>query len=123
MTKDNPFKYFRTGREIISLAVVVYVRFPLALRRHLCSRQNFRLNRAAALGEWCGLCADQGAGQLFDLRPVRRRLTPPGDDITIPAKETLKRHGQPDVVIPDCQRSVGAVMIWIKAATEVKMEQ
>ena len=32
MTKDNPFKYFRTSREIIRLAVMMYVRFPLSLR-------------------------------------------------------------------------------------------
>jgi len=25
--------------------------------RHLCKRSNFRLNRAAALDEWRGLCA------------------------------------------------------------------
>ncbi len=32
MTKDDPFKYFRTSREIIRLAVMMYVRFPLSLR-------------------------------------------------------------------------------------------
>ena len=32
MTKDEPFKYFRTSREIIRLAVMMYVRFRLSLR-------------------------------------------------------------------------------------------
>ena len=32
MTKRDPFKYFKTGREIIRLAVMLYVRFPLSLR-------------------------------------------------------------------------------------------
>ncbi|SDL11431.1 IS6 family transposase [Aliiruegeria lutimaris] len=32
MTKDDPFKYLRTSREIIRLAVMMYVRFPLSLR-------------------------------------------------------------------------------------------
>lgn len=32
MTKADPFKYFRTSREIIRLAVMMYVRFPLSLR-------------------------------------------------------------------------------------------
>ncbi|NDR57938.1 IS6 family transposase [Pseudoruegeria sp. M32A2M] len=32
MKKDDPFKYFRTSREIIRLAVMMYVRFPLSLR-------------------------------------------------------------------------------------------
>ena len=32
MTKPDPFKYFKTSSEIIRLAVVMYVRFPLSLR-------------------------------------------------------------------------------------------
>jgi putative transposase len=32
MKKRDPFKYFKTSREIIRLAVMLYVRFPLSLR-------------------------------------------------------------------------------------------
>lgn len=32
MTKRCPFKYFKTSPEIIRLAVMLYVRFPLSLR-------------------------------------------------------------------------------------------
>ena len=32
MTKRSPFKYFKTSPEIIRLAVMVYVLFPLYLR-------------------------------------------------------------------------------------------
>jgi putative transposase len=32
MTKPSPFKYFKTSQEIIRLAVMLYVRFPLSLR-------------------------------------------------------------------------------------------
>ena len=32
MTKRDPFKYFKTSEEIIRLAVMMYVRFPLSLR-------------------------------------------------------------------------------------------
>ena len=32
MEKRNPFKYFNTRREIIRLAVMLYIRFPLSLR-------------------------------------------------------------------------------------------
>ncbi len=32
MTKCDPFKYFKTSSEIIKLAVMMYVRFPLSLR-------------------------------------------------------------------------------------------
>ena len=28
----NPFKYFKTSHEIIRLAVMMYIRFPLSLR-------------------------------------------------------------------------------------------
>ena len=33
MTKRNPFKYFKTSPEIIKLAVMYYVRFPVSLRQ------------------------------------------------------------------------------------------
>jgi putative transposase len=32
MTKRNPFRYFKTSPEIIRLAVMLYLRFPLSLR-------------------------------------------------------------------------------------------
>ena len=32
MAKCDPFKYFKTSREIIRLAVMLYIRFPLSLR-------------------------------------------------------------------------------------------
>ena len=32
MTKRSPFRYFRTSPEIIRLAVMMYIRFPLSLR-------------------------------------------------------------------------------------------
>ncbi len=32
MTKRSPFRYYKTSPEIIRLAVMLYVRFPLSLR-------------------------------------------------------------------------------------------
>ena len=32
MSKPGPFRYFKTSPEIIRLAVMLYVRFPLSLR-------------------------------------------------------------------------------------------
>ena len=32
MTKHSPFSYFKTSPEVIRLAVMMYVRFPLSLR-------------------------------------------------------------------------------------------
>ena len=45
--------------------------------RALYSRDNFKLNRAAALAEWRALGAAQGAASLSLQRRVRIRLTPP----------------------------------------------
>ncbi len=33
MTPNNPFKYFKTSPEIIRLAVIYYVRYPLSFRQ------------------------------------------------------------------------------------------
>lgn len=35
MTKHSPFRYFKTSPEIIRLAVMFHVRFPLLLRNRL----------------------------------------------------------------------------------------
>ena len=32
MTKQSPFRYFKTSPDILRLAVMLYVRFPLSLR-------------------------------------------------------------------------------------------
>jgi|TARA_B110000046_G_scaffold142349_1_gene149118 transposase-like protein len=32
MTKPSPFRYFKTSPEVIRLAVMMYVQFPLSLR-------------------------------------------------------------------------------------------
>ena len=67
MTKRSPFKYFKTSPEIIRLAVMLYVRFPLSLRnvedllheRSLSSRSNFKLNQTATLAEWRQMLAGE----------------------------------------------------------------
>jgi putative transposase len=33
MTKHSPFKYFKTSPEIIRLAVMYYIRYPLSFRQ------------------------------------------------------------------------------------------
>jgi transposase-like protein len=33
MTQRSPFRYFKTSSEIIRLAVMLYIRFPLSLRQ------------------------------------------------------------------------------------------
>ena len=31
--KNNPFRYFKTSPEVIRLAVMMYIRYPLSLRQ------------------------------------------------------------------------------------------
>ena len=62
---QNPFRYFNSSPEVIRLAVMMYIRYPLSLRqvedllhdRHLNRRDIFKQNRSAALAEWRQLAA------------------------------------------------------------------
>ncbi len=45
----NPFRYFDSSPEVIRLAVMMYIRYPLSLRRHLDRRDIFKQNRSAAV--------------------------------------------------------------------------
>jgi transposase-like protein len=49
MTKRSPFKYFKTSPEIIRMAVMMYVRFPLSLRNVEGFVATFSLGRKIAL--------------------------------------------------------------------------
>ena len=42
MSKKDPFKYYKTSPEIIKLAVMYYVRYPLSLRQVENSHLHFR---------------------------------------------------------------------------------
>jgi hypothetical protein len=60
MTK-NPFRYFKTSPEIIQLAVMMYIRFPLSLRNVedlLHERGSISAMKRSALGRpvWHLLC-------------------------------------------------------------------
>jgi transposase-like protein len=48
MSKPSPFRYFKTSPEIIRLAVMMYVRFPLSLR-NVEDRRNGRCEFEAAV--------------------------------------------------------------------------
>ncbi len=47
MPSRSPFRYFKTSPEIIRLAVMLYVRFPLSLRRR--ERAMLRFGRMRSL--------------------------------------------------------------------------
>jgi transposase-like protein len=58
---QNPFRYFNNSLEVIRLAVMMHIRYPLSLRqvcgRHLNRREISKQNRSAALAEWRQLSA------------------------------------------------------------------
>jgi len=65
MTKLSPFRYFKTSLEVILLAVMLNVRFPLSLRnvedllheRSHVKRDHFKLNHTAIVAVWRQLCS------------------------------------------------------------------
>ena len=83
MPHSNPFRYFKTSPEIIRLAVMMYIRFPLSLRNvedllhergidisHETVR--FWWNRSAELAEWQRLSNLQARSRWVNsLRAVR----------------------------------------------------
>ena len=55
MTKHSPFRYFKTSPEVIRLAVMLYVRFPLSLRNVedlLHERETNLAGQRWSSGEW-----------------------------------------------------------------------
>ena len=73
MTHPNPFRYFKTSPEIIRLAVMLYIRFPLSLRnergidlshetircRHSTAPDTGRANQPMAVASGRGIREDQ----------------------------------------------------------------
>ena len=57
MSKPSPFRYFKTSPEIIRLAVMMYVRFPLSLRNveDLLHERGIEISHETALSEETGL--------------------------------------------------------------------
>jgi len=71
MTKRDPFKYFKTGREIIRLAIMLHVRFPLSLRNveDLLHERGIDVSHEAVRYWWRRL------GPLFAPKIKKRRVT------------------------------------------------
>jgi putative transposase len=150
MTKPSPFRYFRTSPEIIRLAVMMYVRFPLSLRNvedllhergidisHESVRfwwnrfgplfaAEIRRNRVQNLraysnwqwhldevfvkinGETHYLWrAVDHEGEVLESFVTKRRDRKAALKLL---RKTMKRYGQPHVVVTDKLRSYGAAM-------------
>ena len=70
MTKRSPFKYFKTSPEIIRLAVMLYVRFPLSLRnvQDLIHERGIEISRETVRFWW------QRFGPMFASEIRKRRI-------------------------------------------------
>lgn len=150
MTKPSPFRYFKTSPEIIRLAVMLYVRFPLSLRNvedllhergidvsHETVRfwwnrfgpmfaaeiRRKRINRMRAWSNWQWHLdevfvkingethylwrAVDHEGEVLESYVTRRRDRKAALKFL---RKSMKRYGQPQVLVTDKLRSYGAAM-------------
>jgi putative transposase len=149
MTKPDPFRYFKTSREIIRLAVMMYVRFPLSLRNveDLLHERGIDVSHEAVRYWW------HRFGPVFAAEIRKRRVAAMKssrwrwhlDEIFVKIngvkhylwravdhegevlesfvtktrdkkaalkflKKAMRKHGQPEVIVTDKLRSYGAAM-------------
>jgi putative transposase len=153
MTKCSPFRYFKTSPEIIRLAVMLYVRFPLSLRNvedllhergidvsHEAIRfwwnrfgpmfakeiRRKRVDRMRAYSNWQWHLdevfvkingethylwrAVDHEGEVLESYVTKRR----DRKATLKfLRKSMKRYGQPQIIVTDKLRSYGAAMKFI----------
>ncbi len=160
MTKRSPFRYFKTSPEIIRLAVMMYVRFPLSLRNvedllhergidgsHETVRfwrnrfgpmfateiRKTRVSRMRAYSNWQWHLdevfvkingethylwrAVDHEGEVLESFVTERRDRKAALKFL---KKSMKRYGQPHVLVTDKLRSYGAAMKVISNANKQK---
>ena len=155
MTKPDPFRYFKTSREIIRLAVMLYVRFPLSLRNveDLLHERGIDVSHEAVRYWW------HRFGPMFAAEIRKRRIASMKsskwrwhlDEMLVKIngernylwravdhegevlesfvtktrdkkaalkflKKAMRKHGRPEVVVTDLLRSYGAALKEIGAA-------
>ncbi|MDA5095761.1 IS6 family transposase [Aliiroseovarius sp. KMU-50] len=150
MSKPSPFRYFNTSPEIIRLAVMMYVRFPLSLRnvedllhehgieishetvRHRWNRfgplfaskiRRKRVQQLRAFSRW-QWHLDEAFVKINEERHYLWRAVNHEEEVPESyiikrrnkraalkfLRKTMKRHGQPELVVADRLRSYGAAM-------------
>jgi len=69
MTRHCPFKYFKTSKEIIRLAVMMYVRYPLSLRNveDLLHERGIDVSHESVRSWWPGLARSFAASDRCDI--------------------------------------------------------
>ncbi|MFD1196289.1 IS6 family transposase [Seohaeicola saemankumensis] len=155
MTKRSPFRYFKTSLEIIRLAVMLYVRFPLSLRNveDLLHERGVDVSHETVRFWWHRFgpmfaaeikkrriegmkssCWRWHLGEVFvKFKDERRYLWQAVDhegevlesfvtrtrDKTAVLKflkKAMRKHGRPEVIVTDRLRSYGAALKQIGAA-------
>ncbi len=150
MTKHSPFRYFKTSPEIIRLAVMLYIRFPLSLRNvedllhergieisHETVRfwwnrfgpifaaeiRRKRISRMRAYSNWQWHLdevfvmingeihylwrAVDHEGEVLESYVTKRRNRKAALKFL---RKSMKRYGQPEIIVTDKLRSYGAAM-------------
>ena len=150
MSKRSPFRYFKTSPEVIRLAVMMYVRFPLSLRNvedllherginvsHETIRfwwnrfgpifaaeiRRHRISRLRAYSNWQWHLdevfvkingethylwrAVDHEGEVLESFVTKRRDRKAALKFL---KKTMKRYGNPEVIVTDRLKSYGAAM-------------
>ncbi|SDK87569.1 IS6 family transposase [Aliiruegeria lutimaris] len=156
MAKRDPFKYFKTSREIIRLAVMLYVRFPLSLRNveDLLHERGVDVSHES-VRFWWHRFGPMFASEIRQKRAERLRSGPQWrwhvDEMFIKIngkhhylwravdhegevlesfvtkmrdkkavlkflKKTMRRYGRPETVVTDLLRSYGAALKEIGAS-------
>ena len=77
MTQNSPFRYFKTSPEIIRLAVMLYVRYPLSLRNveDLLHERGIEISHET-VRFWWNRFGPMFAGEIRRKRVERRRTLP-----------------------------------------------
>jgi putative transposase len=150
MTKLSPFRYFKTSPEIIRLAVMMYVRFPLSLRNveDLLHERGIDISHET-IRFWWNRFGPIFAAEIRKRRVQQFRVCPNWqwhlDEVFVRIngethylwravdhegevlesyvtkrrdrkaalkflRKSMKRHGQPHVIVTDKLRSYGAAM-------------
>jgi len=112
MKNHNPFRYFKTSPEIIRLAVMVYVRFPLSLRNDPQNYSNWKWHLDEVFvkinGETDYLWrAVDHEGEVLEAIVSKRRDR---NAALVFLKKVMKRYGKPRSIVTDKLPSYRAAM-------------
>ena len=100
---QSPFRYFNSSPEVIRLAVMMYIRYPLSLRRWHLDEVFVRIN-----GETHYLWrAVDHEGEVLEVFATKRRDSKTALKFL---KRAMKRYGRPKVIVTDRLRSYRAAM-------------